>query len=160
MLLDVLAVLVGLFTLCLVMNVIRMVVEAVRGKIKLKNDAFTISEGATSCDSQIANIDENQRLYESLNEWESDLADLWEGVLEIEFTYESRKGRERRRVSLYKVRKNSRGNVYLYGHCERANKNRSFNIDYITTKILHKSKRYDVDDFLCDFLGIDFEAIA
>lgn len=99
--------------------------------------------------------------YESLDDWEADLTTLWEGSpIEIEFTYQSRKEKTRRKVSLEKVARNSRNELYLIGFCHERNENRTFNLGNVTTMILHNSKRYNHYDFISEVVGIDANGYA
>lgn len=94
--------------------------------------------------------------YESIDEWKSDLVTLWEGPpLSIEFTYESRNGKMRRTVTIKRIAKNNRNELYLIGTCHTRNEERTFNFENIVTLILYKSKRYHHYDFLTEVIGID-----
>lgn len=94
--------------------------------------------------------------YDNLDAWKTDLKPLWKGSnIDIEFTYESRSGKKRRKVSLEKVAENSRKELYLVGYCYEKKEKRTFNIDNVATMILCKSKRYSHYDFLNDVVGID-----
>jgi hypothetical protein len=100
--------------------------------------------------------DEKQISYDNLDDWKADLKILWQGsALEIEFTYQSRTGKKRRKVALRKVAKSPRNDLYLIGVCHERNEDRTFNMDNITTMILYKSKRYSHYDFLSEVVGID-----
>lgn len=93
--------------------------------------------------------------YSGLSDWEEDLEPLWSGNVLAEFTYQARgKKRERRKVEVHQVLEDSRGKMYLQGHCQLRDAQRTFDVNRITTKVLCGSKRYDVDDFLFDKLGI------
>jgi len=89
-----------------------------------------------------------------LEEWEASLVHLWRGSIDIEFTYESRSERTRRKVTLQNVLRNERGNIYLRGFCHAREDTRTFSRDSIATMLLVKGKRYDVEDFVVDVLGV------
>lgn len=91
---------------------------------------------------------------QALEDWEASLVRLWHGSAEIEFTYDSRSGKMRRKITLEDVFRNDRFSIYLRGICHTRNETRTFSRDYITTKILAKGKRYEVEDFLIDVLGV------
>lgn len=94
--------------------------------------------------------------YDSLDEWKSDFKTLWCGnPIDIEFTYHSKSGKSRRSLTLKKVAKNSRNELYLIGLCHTRNEDRTFHMENIVTMILHKSKRYHHYDFLSEVIKID-----
>ena len=88
--------------------------------------------------------------YESLDDWKEDTVVLWHGnPRRIEFTYEKFDGaKSRRAVDVDRIIQDGAGRIYLQGHCQLRNENRTFQIDRITTKILDKSTRYEVFDWL------------
>lgn len=91
----------------------------------------------------------------SLEEWENTLVTLWEGNLLVEFTYQSRgKPKERRKVELYKVVEDARGDRYFYGYCQKRRDCRHFNTLWFQTMVLHKGRRLDVDDFMYEILDM------
>ena len=94
--------------------------------------------------------------YSGLSDWEKDLEPLWTGSLLVEFTYKARgKDRERRKVELHDVLMDGHGRIYFRGHCQSREEQRTFNIEGILTKVLCSGKRYDVDDFLYERLGLE-----
>jgi len=96
----------------------------------------------------------------AIERWEASLVQLWSGSEDVEFTYESRSGRVRRKVTVQKVLRNDEFTVYLRGFCHVRNEERTFSTDSIRTKILVKGTRYDVEDFLSERLGISYEALG
>ena len=112
-----------------------------------------VSPAITSADSKQPGAKDN---YKNIRDWESDLTTVWAGEYEIEFTYEKRdSSRSRRKIKLREVCFDRKSRIYLKGFDHGRDEQRTFNIDNITTKILLKSKRYDVDDFLEEVLGLD-----
>lgn len=94
--------------------------------------------------------------YKNIRDWENDLTTVWAGEYDIEFTYEKRNSsRSRRKVKLKEVCFDRKSRIYLKGFDYARDEQRTFNVENITTKVLVKSKRYDVDDFLEEFLGLD-----
>lgn len=99
--------------------------------------------------------------YGTLDAWKADLVTLWEGgPIEIEFTYETEEATTRRSVSLIRVARNSRRDLYLIGICHERKEERTFNLDRVTTKILYKSRRYIHPEFLEEVLGINADGYA
>lgn len=116
-----------------------------------KNSAQINSEAKTDSSDEITHT-----RYDTLDEWKADLKTLWQGSpLKIEFTYESRREKKRRIVTLKKVANNSRNELFLIGMCHDKNQERTFNIENVTTMIKYKSKRYTHFDFLQEIVGID-----
>ena len=112
-----------------------------------------VSPVFTSADSKQLGTKNN---YKYIRDWESDLTTAWAGEYEIEFTYEKRdSSRSRRKIKLREVCFDKKSRIYLKGFDYGRDEQRSFNINNITTKILLKSKRYDVDEFLDEVLGLD-----
>jgi hypothetical protein len=121
-----------------------------------KNSAQINSETKTDSSDEITHIS-----YDTLDEWKADLKTLWQGSpLKIEFTYESRRERKRRIITLKKVAKNSRNELFLIGICHDKNQERTFNIENVTTMIKYKSKRYTHFDFLQEIVSIDATGYA
>lgn len=98
--------------------------------------------------------DETLSRSQALERWEASLVRLWEGSEEIEFTYESSSGRVRRKVTLQAVLRNEKFNVYLRGFCHLRSEERTFSAYSIVTKVLINGKRYEIEDFLSERLGI------
>jgi hypothetical protein len=98
--------------------------------------------------------DETLSRSQALERWEASLVRLWEGSEEIEFTYESSSGRVRRKVTLKAVLRNEKFNAYLRGFCHLRCEERTFSAYSIVTKVLIKGKRYEIEDFLSERLGI------
>ncbi|EPR43118.1 hypothetical protein dsx2_2478 [Desulfovibrio sp. X2] len=90
----------------------------------------------------------------AIERWEASLVQIWSGSEDVEFTYESRSGKVRRKVTVQTVLRNETFSTYLRGFCHVRNEERTFSTDSICTKILVKGKRYDVEDFLSGMLGI------
>jgi len=100
-------------------------------------------------------FDHNSPAYSSLSDWEKDLLSLWSGSLLVEFTYKARgNSNERRSVILRDVLQDGLGRIFLRGHCQLRNEQRTFNTDAITTLILCANKRYGLDEFLSEKLDI------
>lgn len=95
--------------------------------------------------------------YNSIDDWKKDLKVLWQGQpRRIEFTYESKNGEKtRRKVDVRRVVKDDSNRTYLQGFCFLRKEYRTFLIDNITTKILDKSQRYEVIDWMETKLGIE-----
>ncbi len=93
----------------------------------------------------------------SLAEWKASLQLMAQGMGEtIEFTYESRdSGRSRRAIDLYGIFQSPNERIYIAGFCHTEQGDRTFHIDSITTMIKHKSKRYEVYEYLEDKYGLD-----
>jgi predicted DNA-binding transcriptional regulator YafY len=73
----------------------------------------------------------------------------------VAFTYRSEKGETlRRQVKVARISTNSVGTVYLHGFCLLRNEQRTFKVCNITTKILEKSKRWDVVDWIENVSGL------
>ena len=116
-----------------------------------------VSPAITSADSKQLWTENN---YKNIRDWESDLTTAWAGEYEIEFTYEKRDtSRSRRKIKLREVCFDKKSRIYLKGVDYGCDEQRTFNIDNIITKFLLKSKRYDVDDFLEEVLGLDVSLI-
>lgn len=119
---------------------------------------------ATDYDPETGEVYEDARLpaprSRVIEKWEASLVQIWEGSEDIEFTYESRNGRVRRKVTLQTVLRNDKYNVYLRGFCHVRNEERTFSAYSILTKILVKGKRYEIEDFLSEKLGISDEALG
>jgi hypothetical protein len=126
-------------------------------KPKGKRVEFRIGVTSSSnYDPETGEVRDDATYHESQKfaDWEASLVQLWHGSIDIEFTYESRSGRTRRKVTLQKVMRNDRGSIYLRGYCHVREEIRTFSRDSIATMILVKGKRYEVEDFVTDFLGI------
>ncbi len=93
----------------------------------------------------------------SLAKWRSSLQLVSKGMGEtIEFTYESRDGeRSRRIIDLHAILQAANERMYFSGYCHTEKEDRTFNIDSITTMIKHKSKRYEVYEYLEDKYGLE-----
>jgi hypothetical protein len=130
-----------------------------KSNAKPKGKRLEFRIGVTSSsdyDPETGEVHDDATYHESQNfaDWEASLVQLWHGSIDIEFTYESRSGRTRRKVTLQKVMRNDRGSIYLRGYCHVREEIRTFSRDSIATMILVKGKRYEVEDFVTDFLGI------
>lgn len=97
----------------------------------------------------------NHKRYKTLEDWESDLTVVWNGPARIvEFTYETydfktkESKKARRKVEVRQILENSSGEYYLRGHCYVRKDTRTFNAQCISTKILDKSYRYEVMDWI------------
>lgn len=112
-----------------------------------------VSLGPGSTDSE-----QNYKKYTSLDDWEKDIEIIWSGKPRIiEFTYEKYGGeKSRRKLELMQILKNNNGSVYLRGICQLRNEERTFDVMRIETKILDKSKRYEIPEWFYEKLKIDF----
>jgi len=132
-------------------------------KPKGKRLEFRIGvSSSTDYDPETGEVYDDASYHENkkFEEWEASLVKLWNGSLDIEFTYESRSGRTRRKVTLQKVMRNESGRIYLRGYCHVREEIRTFSRDSIATMILVKGKRYEVEDFVTDFLGISTKELG
>lgn len=93
----------------------------------------------------------------SLDEFKDSLSIVWvEDPIDIEFSYiDSSGNRTRRCILLHEVLINKNSSPYFYGLCLDAGDFRLFKVDRITSKIKHKSERYDASDFFEDVLSLD-----
>ena len=93
----------------------------------------------------------------SMERWQDGLFSVWEGDEEITFSYRNNKGHKTRRtLTLNSVLESlETGNLYLSGFCHLKEEDRIFNVTNISSKITHKGKRYDWEDFIENELGID-----
>lgn len=139
------------FTGCLVLWLVKKQLDKRKETYEIKS--HTVSPEVHLSENEITGSTDN---YKNLNDWESDLTTAWAGVCDIEFTYEKRdSSRSRRKVKLLEVCIDRKSRVYLKGFDHGRDDKRTFNTDKITTKILIKNKRYDIDDFLEEVLGLD-----
>lgn len=92
--------------------------------------------------------------------WEQSLKTVWRGSDLVEFTYDSSSGRVRRKVTVNEVLVHPDRGIYLRGFCHVRQEERTFSENNIETKILRKSSRYDVDDYLHNVLGISEKALG
>lgn len=95
--------------------------------------------------------------YSSLDDWKKDTKVVWQvggDPLNVEFSYrkwdkiENKSVKERRFVQVEQILTDSRNLFYIRGHCRARDEARTFKMDNIGSKILHKSKRYDQHEFL------------
>lgn len=93
----------------------------------------------------------------SLDEFKDSLSIVWvEDPIDIEFSYMDSSGnRTRRCILLHEVLINKNSSPYFYGLCLDAGDFRLFKVDRVTSKIKHKSARYDASDFFEDVLSLD-----
>ena len=91
----------------------------------------------------------------SIEKWRKGLMVLWDGApVSCEFTYKSSKNeRTRRKVSIKQLLLGKNNKLYFYGFCHLRHERRTFNIANITTKILHKGKKWYVEDWIYDVLA-------
>jgi len=94
--------------------------------------------------------------YSSLDEWKKDLKIIWKGRRTVEFTYEKfDESKSRRKVDVKQILKDGKNEIYLRGFCHLRKEVRTFNVMNITTKILDKSQRYEVGEWLAFKLNIE-----
>lgn len=120
--------------------------------IKVKQKAAT-----TNSPAPIVKITDIATEESSLEKWKASLQLISKGMGEaIEFTYQSSDGeRSRRIMNLDAILKSSQGHIYLSGYCHTEKEDRTFNIDSIATMVKHKSKRYEVYEYLDEKYGLD-----
>lgn len=122
--------------------------EHFKGKPKENGPAFTVQMSVRTVE-----VDEPQS--QSLQDWKDGLATLWSGRMDIEFTYEAfNSPKVRRNVELHDIMRSGDGRIYLHGLCKEKQALRHFNASNITTMIKVGSKRYYLDEFLHDVLGV------
>ncbi|MBL5864320.1 hypothetical protein JBO49_27315 [Serratia fonticola] len=94
---------------------------------------------------------------DSISDFKDSLGIVWaEDPIDIEFSYiDSSGNRTRRCILLHEVLINKNANPYFYGLCLDAGDFRLFKVDRITSKIKHKSVRYDTSGFFEDVLSLD-----
>lgn len=138
---------------------------ATKPATKAKGKRLEFRIGVTSSkgyDPETGEVYDDAMSHESkwFEDWEASLVQLWSGSIDIEFTYESRSGKTRRKVTLQKVMCNENGDIYLRGYCHVREEIRTFSRNSIATMILVSGKRYEVEDFVTDFLGISAKELG
>ena len=98
----------------------------------------------------------------ALTNWESNLKTVWTGSQKVEFSYLNKKGQEtRRNVIISAVERGYGGRLYFRGYCMLRGENRTFELSRIQSKILlENGKRYHVDEFLLNVLGVSVVDMA
>lgn len=93
---------------------------------------------------------------DSISDFKDSLGIVWtEDPLDIEFSYiDSSGNRTRRCILLHEVLINKNSDPYFYGLCFDVGDNRLFKVDRITSKIKHKSSRYEVSEFFDEVLEL------
>jgi hypothetical protein len=84
------------------------------------------------------------------------LIDAWTGpACTVEFTYQNGDGeRHRRKVGVTRISRDPTTNGwYLHGFCHLEQRERSFEADGILTKLLYKSRRWDLEDWIKTVAG-------
>jgi len=136
-----------------------LVIKGLAGVPKDSNKTRSSSHERPANDTSkpIVKAEEKATEESSLTKWMNSLQLVSNGMGEtIEFTYESRDGeRSRRVIDLHAILQSANERMYLSGHCHTEQDIRTFNIDNITTMIKHKSKRYEVYEYLEDKYGLD-----
>jgi hypothetical protein len=96
-----------------------------------------------------------------MDAWEDGLETLWRGNEEIAFSYESNDGRKSRRtVTLRRLLRSRNNAIYFRGFCHLRDEERTFADAGITSKITHKGKRYDWEDFVEQRLGVRLDVAS
>ncbi len=136
-----------------------LVTKALAGVPKEANKKRYPSDERPLNDTPKSTVEAEEKTTEesSLAKWKSSLKLVSNGMGEtIEFTYESRDGeRSRRIIDLHGILQAANERMYFSGYCHTEKEDRTFNIDSITTMIKHKSKRYEVDEYLEDKYGLN-----
>ena len=112
-------------------------------------------------EGQDADEKQYNRKDKSIARWRKELKIAWEGnPVFCEFSYESNSGeRTRRQVSIRQLLLGKYNKLYFFGLCHLRDEDRTFNTDNITSKILHKGKRWDVTDWIYDVLATDVDPL-
>ena len=97
--------------------------------------------------------------YRGLQDWKDDTETIWEGrPRTVSFTYKPHhdyKSKERRTVHVKRVLRDGRGYLYLQGHCEKRNEQRTFRLENITTMIMDGKNRLTAADWLGEKCGLN-----
>jgi hypothetical protein len=111
-----------------------------------------------SVSSSVDDFEDNWKSYNSFEEWERDCKVLWRGqTKDIEFSYAKSRNhpKERRTVTPQEFGVDGNGMFFVRGICHKSNEPRTFKLYRFETKIKVGSQRFDEDEWIEKYLGLN-----
>ncbi|MEZ9776388.1 WYL domain-containing protein [Vibrio sp. 10N.261.54.A5] len=126
----------------------------------VKNN-LSITEQIELCERFNLDHQIGHRAYDSVEDWTKELTVLWAGQSDdIEFTYRKYDDRERRSISPTEFGFDGNKRAYIKGVCHKSEESRTFKTARIETKLKVGAKRYDLPEWIENYLHLDSEEIT
>ena len=127
-----------------------------RFDLYVKKNSLSLSEQVELCQKLKLDHQIGHRAYDSVEDWQRELTVVWSGTsANIEFTYRKYDVRERRIISPTEFGFDGNKRAYIKGVCHVSNELRTFKTARIETKLKVGAKRYDMSEWLTEYLFVD-----